>query len=533
MITTDKKSSNLYEEIWGHRLKDGQTSYEYMLEFLNVLKGTNYKFGSSGYFRRKSVALRQFVFKEDLFEQHDGMPKEVFEALTKVLPQDQIKQQFVRNLLRSFAIVERKRSWCVKFLFPVHEELLFVELRSDKRKESLGIERNFFARGGELYYLMLSQANDEAAKGEIAAKVEAILTKSNSAIGEIAKVINETTVTLDDIPRFYDEDSSQAPLQANDGGRDYPYLPGGSCHYYDYMITHVKHLLRANIEETQLLYLLNTLISLHIANYILRRADRSCVGCSGGAGVRCTPDVFVDCYIGGQNPEIRKLSAKQFKRMELKIRTRVIQHLEDRLHQIFENGFTQTRSLIQEYLSVEEDIRQAFYYKSLKKQNKKVIDNLLEKGEKIIESKAKSREEKISNVFNLLKIGLEKVVLSQTDKNFLPIHKAILKEIGLAGYRTGENYRYTLSDNVVKVLVLSLLKPGDKMEFTDFVHEVWNNFGLIIGLREAKEAGIYQESKLNIRYFEENLEQFRDRLRNNGLLREFSDATALVENRYI
>ncbi len=526
----DKKSSNLYEEIWGHRFKNGQTSHECMLEFLNVLRGTNYQFNSKGYFRRKSIALRQFVFKEDLKNYFEQMPSEVSQLISKVLPDDQNRQEFVRDLLRSYTIVERKRSWYAKFLFPIHEELLFVELRSNIKQERIGIERNFFARGGELYYLMLSKAENDRAKEEIGKKIKDILTKSNSAIGEIARIINETAATKETGVTYYAEDNHLAPLEPSD--RDYPYLPAGHCPYYDKMTKHVQSLLRVNIEETEMLYLFNTLISLHVINYILRRAHHGCTQCS--SEITCTPEIFVDCHIGSENPEIRRLSSKHFKRMELRIRSKVTQHLDSRLQQIFNKRFNEeNRSMMEGYLSLGEDIKEAFYYKSLRKPNRDKIDGLLKKGQQIVKGDKSKKEEIMNKVYNLIREGLESVVLKQADKNFIPIHKAIAKEIGLAGYKVGENYRYTLSDNVVKVMVLSLLRPGDKMEFSDFVNRVWENFGLIIGLNEADHTGIYKESKLNIKYFEDNLDQFRIRLKNNGLLREYSDATAMVKNPYI
>ena len=79
-----------------------------------------------------------------------------------------------RTLLRSLSAVEESRSWFAKSLFPAHENLLFWEgLRKGATKfvgqrsadglpshlldEGITFDaRNFFARGGEIYYLILS-----------------------------------------------------------------------------------------------------------------------------------------------------------------------------------------------------------------------------------------------------------------------------------------------------------------------------------------------------------------------------------------
>ena len=47
-------SSQLSAKIWGHRFKDGQRGPEYVLEFLNVLYGTDYQLNADCYFRNKS-----------------------------------------------------------------------------------------------------------------------------------------------------------------------------------------------------------------------------------------------------------------------------------------------------------------------------------------------------------------------------------------------------------------------------------------------------------------------------------------------
>ena len=52
------------------------------------------------------------------------------------------------------------RSWYAQMMYPLHESLLFSEVRVNRdkgnsKKLTINYERNFFARGGELYFLML------------------------------------------------------------------------------------------------------------------------------------------------------------------------------------------------------------------------------------------------------------------------------------------------------------------------------------------------------------------------------------------
>jgi len=118
----------------------------------------------------------------------------------------------VRSLLRSFSAIEEERSWYAKALFPVHQEFLLWEaLRKGSTLKTYnlpvndldfveldrGVEfraRNFFARGGELYYLMISgnTEHDPERRERIGRKLKALLTGHNEALGRIAQAIDTT-----------------------------------------------------------------------------------------------------------------------------------------------------------------------------------------------------------------------------------------------------------------------------------------------------------------------------------------------------
>lgn len=105
--------------------------------------------------------------------------------------------------------------------------------------------------------------------------------------------------------------------------------------------------------------------------------------------------------------------------------------------------------------------------------------------------------------------------------------RKLSKDIGLVIPPTGGNMRMSLNENLVKVLVLSLIKPGERLLFTTFLAKCYEHFNIIIGSKEA-EKHFEKISYLND--FSENEQIFLDLLSNCGFLKNLSDATSIVEN---
>jgi hypothetical protein len=118
-------------------------------------------------------------------------------------------------------------------------------------------------------------------------------------------------------------------------------------------------------------------------------------------------------------------------------------------------------------------------------------------------------------------------------KNSTKLIRKLGKQIGLIIPPTGANMRFSLSENLIKFLVLSIIKPGKKMELNTFLEKLFDNYGFVIGPNQMKE--FCKENNFdfeNIAYFDKNKVQFQEMLRNIGFLRDLSDATAIVENPY-
>ena len=105
------------------------------------------------------------------------------------------------------------------------------------------------------------------------------------------------------------------------------------------------------------------------------------------------------------------------------------------------------------------------------------------------------------------------------------------KDIGLVIPLRGDNMRMTLSDNLIKFLVLSLLEPGEKLTYDSFLKLLYEHFGIVIREDEFL-ASRKRLVSIDVSYLSYNYLSFQNILKKNGFLRELSDATSIVINPY-
>lgn len=189
------------ENIWGHRLYDEQLPHLTVLEFLGVL-GSNLDKplrpheGLDGTVRfkpQRQMRLRGLLFNNPYVESiaDSQLPDEEkwrqwFDKFDQGKTGNSDSKEDVAYLRQSFAsfddfakAVELLRSsafeehsnkrWSSKFVFPFGPDALFEDLKIDA-KGGMSNDRRFFARSGELLYLMLTRAKKGAELGDILAK---------------------------------------------------------------------------------------------------------------------------------------------------------------------------------------------------------------------------------------------------------------------------------------------------------------------------------------------------------------------------
>ena len=108
------------------------------------------------------------------------------------------------------------------------------------------------------------------------------------------------------------------------------------------------------------------------------------------------------------------------------------------------------------------------------------------------------------------------------------------KMIGIIIPITGKGMRFTLSEEIIKFLVLAIIPPKQMITLDTFVDSLYEHFGMVIGPEqyktEMKRGSVGEVGDFS--FLETNLNAFAQKLKDCGFLRDLSDATSIVENPY-
>ncbi|NJM05984.1 hypothetical protein HC891_06965 [Candidatus Gracilibacteria bacterium] len=539
----------LAAHIWGHRLRAGQHWMEYMLEFLGVLAGFDYQLGQglpnrSGeanyrdeYRLPKRLGLRRFVFYDGREKTPDPRDQratdEIRRQLHTHLPADrQHAEELIaqlRSLLRSFSAIEDDRSWYAKSLFPVHEEFLLWEaLRkgSTKRKyvgdpaqlplEQLdrGIEffaRNFFARGGELYYLMISAGTegDRERRERISSKIQYLLKERNRALGDFARIVNGTWTALAD-------DGDEQMIEGRVG-----WLPDPACPLYRQFAEDLDCFLDNNLDALESLELLAHLISFHIVCYIYHRAHPASDAeghASGSCLEACRPHILVDLLGDEDGGVLRERSAAQLRRLDAWQIERARALITDKVA-AWANEQADDRLLLDALKGQAEN-----YFGGARTRAKQEYENRLHELNISYNSGDTSREGIVRGVSDAVFSALS----ADFRSNFLAAHSKLGRAIGLIAPHKGPRPRFVLGDTLLKTLVTANLQPGEVLGFGPMLQRLYERYGIIVGPGEANIAGLTARLRINEEYYIRNRNALLMRLKRAGLVTQYSDATALV-----
>ena len=535
-------SNKLSEQIWGHRFTDGQRGVEYVLEFLNVIAGANYKLDATHYYRKKMELFRQFVFEgEKQGRANKGelsyleFSSEEKEKLINELGIEKTDledlQLFFKNLRVELLKAEGKtmdRSWYAQMLFPLNDALLFFELRSKKQGDSEvnSYERNFFARGGELYYLMLTYGTAHDSK--LRESIECQFKRLMSGNQNIGKIVNSICNSLNEESEFnYNEPLSKSVLLQKtqdllnkyEGAAksEYPTLPDKDKEIYRIMAEDINSLLKINVDIYEFMGMLTSLINFHIYSYMMTQASEY---------IEEKYKIFMDC-MDGSNAHIKRLAQQSFKDNERIVKECFDRHTDKYLEKLLPAAEAEGKiklwnkdaldikasATVEKYKSFFEGLK----YTKLQESNKLELINTL-----------------VDDNQQAYKLLVQKVKeLSRKDmKKQYSILNILSKDGGFMIISRGVQARYTLSDNLLSAFVYVLLDEKPQMSFQDFKQFLYERYHIVIAEDEANQSGIYKKERINLKCFIENGTQLRSKLAKNGLLEEYSDATALIKNPY-
>lgn len=490
----DLKTPFLQEILWFHRIKSDQDKELLTLEFLNVCAShaiddklfdkdeTTAKY-------RKDMKVRNILYNFPELEsivhssdEEDIKWKKIEDELHKKqeLPYryEYLKERFesvsvffttVSLLRKASLVMNTSKRWTSKFLFPFSFETLFIDV--DNRKESFSMDRRFFSRGGEILYMMISRAKNADTLKVLMQDIFENPTQNQRWSALLS--------TIRDSENIYSNDTQLG------------FLGVKSHEVFDQLVDDLIKLLRSNIPHNDLFEHFSSISSFYMVHFILTVAlqkKQTSLLKNGEEKI-----VYPIELLAPRSDHVRRSSRQIYKINE------------DLPLEALEKVF-------QDYMNTLANITDK--------------DKLLQKLE--VELNYKDEEDDLSETITLdkLKPKIWKEITKKAKSDLTQVHRVLLKGVGLASFKKTNSYRYLVSDSWLKTLVL--VNVDSRMPFHDFVDELYDRYGFIIG---SKHSALLLETYSDNDYKKNELRLF-ERLQALGLLESKSDGYAYVINRY-
>jgi hypothetical protein len=489
------------EHIWGHRLYDEQLPHLAVLEFLGVL-GSNTDSPLIAattdrvrYRPQRQMRLRGLLFNNPYVEsvRERALPDEDKWKTWKDLfaldatgigddDMDYLRSAFLSfddfaktiELLRSSAFEARSnKRWSSKFVFPFGPDAIYEDLRVAAGGASN--DRRFFARTGELLYLMLCRTARGPELGE----------KLIGRLFDVSASMNRLVRALQGEPQLAE-------------ARDVGYLPTASHPRFDRLCEDWLAILSRDMPIYDALEHLITSAGLNLLLYFLERAKAQ----AGDA----EPVELVCEIVSRERTKVRALSGDSYQaNQSLSLRA----------------------------------VRAAVEQIRLSDEWAAATDSDDPEGERLMLMRAwfqwpptdpdddEPNYEQMSGD-ELVRLLAEKAE-SRHEQHFGKIHAAWSRSIGLSSRRLSRRNRYAPNDRLLKTLVVSIV--DDRMQFDEFLHEVRARYGLVIG--DAEGAHLVRAKQVDQEALSDNRGNLETRLAGLGLVRRLSDSCSFVENPFV
>ena len=128
----------------------------------------------------------------------------------------------------------------------------------------------------------------------------------------------------------------------------------------------------------------------------------------------------------------------------------------------------------------------------------------------------------------------EKKVIKDAAEDSYKLFRKLGKMIGIVIPSHGPGLRFSLSEEAIKFLVLSLIPPRSMVTLGEFIDLLYKHFGMVIDQEKyAEEMSCGSLMELSdLSFLNANKEALSQKLKDCGFLRDLSDATSIVENPY-
>lgn len=490
------------EAIWGHRLYDEQTPWLCLMEFLNVVHSemlvgrglVEESPNKLAYSPESRLYLRNILFnnphidviskqyKNDNNMQWSKWEEEMINNMAGVSNPDlsYLRKRFatfddfvtiVDFLRRSTIEGENNKRWSSQFVFPYGPDCLYEDL--NVKDNSITNDRRFFARTGELLYIMLSRSQSNS---EILNHLSGKILNRNNKFNNL--------VTLLQPPSNAVHESSIV--------RSGAYLPYQNLPDYEALAEDWLNIFNCKLANFDFLPHLVNLTGLHMILYFLRRA-------MGIVGIEPKP-IFVIEIVSPKKNAIRELSSDSWNDNN-SLSKRAIEHY---IRQVTEIQDWKNAVESEDSSEIKSILKTAFAWPKDSKDHD--IDDLHDPQD-ILDH-------------------LVDAAISRHFQHVNKFHSVWGREIGLSSRRGSRRVRYAPHDSLIKSLVLCVVP--ERMEFQEFLQKLYEKYGFVIGDRQAGEY--ITTGRADQADFDENAKRLEQRLASMGLLNRLSDACAYVEN---
>jgi len=491
------------ENIWGHRLYDEQLPHLTVLEFLGAL-GSNldrplrHHDGLGGAFKfqpQRQIRLRGLLFNNPYVEsisesaQSDEEKwRQWFERFNQGATGNgdgaddmiYLRHSFASfddfakavELLRSSSFESRSnKRWSSKFVFPFGPDALYEDLEIDS-KGKMSNDRRFFARTGELLYMMLTRAKRGAELGDILAK----------RLFDREAPMNRLVRTL-----------QGAPQRAEDS-RQSGYLPEPSNPRFDQVCEDWLSILSKDMPIYDALEHLIAISGLNMLLYFLERAKRV-------AGDDDPVEIVCE-IVSKERTKVRALSGDSYQLNQGLPAKAVRAHVES-----IRQDASWAKAASSDFPEAERVklMRERFQWPS--------VDG-------------GDDEDYAGESPDALVGKLAELALARHEQHIGKIHASWSRAIGLSSRRLSRRTRYAPNDRLLKSIVVAIVE--DRVQFDEFLAEAKRRYGLVLG--DAEGARLVDAKLVDQEELSENRDNLEARLVGLGLVRRLSDSCSFVEN---
>ncbi|MCW6038727.1 hypothetical protein K4A83_20980 [Spirulina subsalsa FACHB-351] len=508
------------EAIWGHRLYDEQTPWLTFLEFLGIVQTEleqnkafiEEEFNQLKYKSYRRLYLRNILFNNPFLESvnaeynnNDDQWKEWldcmlshcgglnnsepdFSYLQKRFPTFRDFLEVVKFLQFNAIEGDSNKRWSSKFVFPYGVDCLYEDLRIQS-KGNPNNDRRFFARTGELLYLMICRSSQKSEILKQLQNIGIIDRKKSSQWNQLVALLQPV------------ESEDTKPVSKNSNS---PYLPYQKLDEFDNLAEDWLNLFKCNLPDYDSLPHLVTIMGVHLVLYLLKRSQ----------SVLSNEDdnrfELVNSWSSSDSPQFI---------LEIVAPKKTI--IRDLASDTFLKNNNLTKQAIEHY------IKRISNWDEWSK-NIEFFDSL-ERIKDTLKREFSWDEDKIrGNSPDELLEELCQQAVTRHKKHVGKFHSSWTKEIGLASSRGSRRMRYAPTDSLLKTLVLCCVPQ--RREFQDFLEILYQKYGFIIGEKQATE--IIERKEADQEAFADNAERLEQRLASLGLLKRLSDACAYVLNPY-